>query len=432
MTDLDRVVAGVRDRLATQGERIATAVRLGFCALVFTRFAGLDADAPGRALQERCAPFESAWMALHQATALGLIAVATAWSLTVAWRSRRGPLPARWLVISVVMDALLCASSLLNNVMDPGSRYDGILSLPDTGAVLLVVVGSALRLRPALVGVALVLNGALLSVLVLVDQGRPEATCLVYGTAEVGLWSVYLSASGAFALIVSIGGTLLGRQTAVATLASEDARRGLSTIARVHHDEASSLEQIRRMLDDIERSTDDHDVSVRVTQASEQMARLRASMRRIQHDARGLELAHSDIEPVSASTFLRSLQLPHYERPPLEGVRVRVAVQDTPRVAVAGGQRAFFMLVWNLLKNAAEGDGVVGASFISLSWEASDGGSLLTIDDDGPGLGEHPRKAGGSGIGLQSVRAIVRHSGGRFELTSSSDGTRARVWLEAS
>jgi signal transduction histidine kinase len=67
-----------------------------------------------------------------------------------------------------------------------------------------------------------------------------------------------------------------------------------------------------------------------------------------------------------------------------------------------------------------------GASTISVVLRADGAELLLSVTDDGRGL---PVRLSGRGIGLTSMRQRAEEIGGRFDLTSGSDGTRVTVAL---
>jgi signal transduction histidine kinase len=95
-------------------------------------------------------------------------------------------------------------------------------------------------------------------------------------------------------------------------------------------------------------------------------------------------------------------------------------------------------VVDNLIGNAAKHGGRDDLT-VTVSWAADEDGGLLTIADDGRGIGESEREsvfglfrrgtttASGSGVGLGLVRRIVDHLGGTIQVAPSDRGARLEV-----
>ena len=133
-----------------------------------------------------------------------------------------------------------------------------------------------------------------------------------------------------------------------------------------------------------------------------------------------------------------------------EAARVRAAGTtrvDTSAVTAArtrGSATLLARLVRNLTDNAVR----FARAEIAFGLEVRDGSLVLTIDDDGPGIGEDDRErvfarferiaasrarvAGGAGLGLAIVREVARSHGGDATLgVAPIGGLRAEVHLPA-
>ncbi|HVS85881.1 MAG TPA: ATP-binding protein [Gaiellaceae bacterium] len=107
-------------------------------------------------------------------------------------------------------------------------------------------------------------------------------------------------------------------------------------------------------------------------------------------------------------------------------VRLLVSAEEGAVVTVDRAQMEEVVL--NLVLNAR--DALGGAGTIELSVVRGDGEALLTVRDDGAGMTEEQRRSAfepfyttkeigeGSGLGLSTVRGIVRQSGGVIEVDS--------------
>jgi two-component system sensor histidine kinase PhoQ len=119
----------------------------------------------------------------------------------------------------------------------------------------------------------------------------------------------------------------------------------------------------------------------------------------------------------------------------LPGLAIAVDGGQSEACAMLVGQkRGLNRVLWNLLKNAHDGDGRRRATLVRVAVEVLPREVGLVVEDDGPGFQDLPGvgavKPGGLGVGLESVRTIVEASGGRLELGRSTlGGARVRVSL---
>ncbi|MFI0151179.1 sensor histidine kinase [Streptomyces lydicus] len=118
---------------------------------------------------------------------------------------------------------------------------------------------------------------------------------------------------------------------------------------------------------------------------------------------------------------------------------------DLPETAVTttGDEHRLQQAIGNLLANARTHTPAGTAVTVRLA--ADDRGTLLTVEDDGPGIPEklqpevfgrfvradhsRSRAAGGTGLGLAIVQAVVTAHGGRIDLTSRPGRTAVTVTL---
>jgi signal transduction histidine kinase len=117
-------------------------------------------------------------------------------------------------------------------------------------------------------------------------------------------------------------------------------------------------------------------------------------------------------------------------------------VSDVADVAVRGDEGALRRVIRNLLDNAARH----AVSVVRVAMTPSEGAVLLAVEDDGSGIPDEERErvferftrleeartrdAGGTGLGLAVVRAVVEAHGGSVRVVEGElGGARVEVWI---
>jgi two-component system nitrogen regulation sensor histidine kinase NtrY len=108
--------------------------------------------------------------------------------------------------------------------------------------------------------------------------------------------------------------------------------------------------------------------------------------------------------------------------------RVRADVLGGPEVTVSADGDQLDQVLINLVKNAADAVATArSAGGVRVAWFVSERRLILTVEDDGAGLGEtanlfvpfYTTKAGGTGVGLVISRQIAEAHGGSLTLAKS-------------
>ena len=158
-----------------------------------------------------------------------------------------------------------------------------------------------------------------------------------------------------------------------------------------------------------------------------------------------LVLAHSGEEaflrrrPIDMGPFLHEV---------LDGLRPlvnrRFVLLPVPPLVLLADPDRLAQALRNLIMNAAAH--TVDGGLIEVECRSEEGGVLLAVSDDGPGIPPEARQAvldrfhrldhdrgpagGGAGLGLSIVQAIVLAHGGRMAVTeSAAGGARVEMWI---
>lgn len=120
-----------------------------------------------------------------------------------------------------------------------------------------------------------------------------------------------------------------------------------------------------------------------------------------------------------------------------------VAAEGVDALTIEGDGARLRQVLQNLLDNALKFSPRGGRVKVAL--RAADGGALLTVSDEGPGIAAEdvpqlfrryvrlgdPARTQGSGLGLFICRSIVEAHGGRVAVESGAGGSTFTVWLPA-
>lgn len=369
-----------------------------------------------------------------------ILCVPLVFGLFVFARSAQSTLSTRVLYASVLIDAIVCSASLATCVFWAPPGYHGIFQTPDISALCFMIFATNFRVFPRMIVVGACANILFAVGLLLLDL-HLNAAVVSHWREAASIQLIFLLASSGIAYITMRRTYDLVYTGAEKARQAERTQQSMAYLLREQHDARSLVGALEMSADRLAgvlgNSTDDN---VPLLQ------NLQFALRDLHHhvvsarDRAYLELASLDVPqatnlPAALSATIERLK----QRVPQVQVEVGMIV-DQP-IMLRGGQSTLQHLVLNLLVNAAEGDGRVGARSVQIHAFASDGGQQVTlvVEDDGPGFparilarqGEEPatsEKPGSSGMGLWLVQRVLRRSGGEA-LYQNRDGGGARVLL---
>ena len=122
--------------------------------------------------------------------------------------------------------------------------------------------------------------------------------------------------------------------------------------------------------------------------------------------------------------------------PAVEEEGGRLTIETPDELMIHGNRELLARAVVNLIENAIKHGRGTAPPLIELALEARDGGAVLSIADNGPGVPRADRErvqqrfarldasrtTEGTGLGLALVRAVVRLHGGQLTLTDAHSG----------
>jgi signal transduction histidine kinase len=426
-----RTVQTLLAEAATENERAISSLRALMALALAARFFLISAHA------------NDAYGSARTGLVLPAALLAIVFSLVFLHQSRRGRVSWPWLAAATVVDAVVVFLSLLGDALFPGAAYAGALHGPDTALVLLIAVAAGFRLSVPLALLGGALNTAGVSVLVALDH-RVGRVALEYARETAFMWLVLLASATGVAAVAAWRARTLAVRAAEETLRHERARRDLGLVLEGHHDAKGVLssallnsERLLHVLGDAsatERSR--MEVARRLVKDLDVLA---GCVEHVRQEADGRLTASLPLGDVDVAAGIADLVA--MLDGALPGLAIELAGERAgARAVLAGSKRGLSRVLWNLLKNAHDGDGRRRASRVRLTVAASNTEVSLIVEDDGPGFSPSgtaaapgPTKPGGLGVGLESVRTLVERSGGRLELGNSAlGGALVRVSLPSS
>jgi signal transduction histidine kinase len=184
-----------------------------------------------------------------------------------------------------------------------------------------------------------------------------------------------------------------------------------------------------------ERERDEaHEVALQLRAALARLKRLVDDTRRL--GTSEMPVGESEVTPVVPLVIARRVIAEVADRFP----RVRIACHSASERAaglpaeVCGGEETLHRMLENMLLNACQGNGTVGASRVDVFVrdEPHVGALVVQVIDDGPGFTPAQlarpvdafatTKADGTGLGLYTTERLVRASGGSLQRANGLDG----------
>jgi len=300
------------------------------------------------------------------------------------------------------------------------------LAAPPAGVLVTYWLSPGLGFRNAalLVTAAVVLGTAVLGILLwrlilgpvtaLTERaealGRGERRAFLeplrhYGTREMGELG---------SRVLDMAGQLQGREATVRSFTDHVTHELKTPIAAIRG-AAEMLEEAEGLGDQ------DRRLVATVVASAGRMDRLLTELRRVavlrEADFRGVTRLAEEAEAL---------------RPDLAGLSLEVEGGTVPLPLSREGLR---IVLGQLIGNAAG----VGATRVRLRARAGDPGTVLTVEDDGPGIapGDRTRifdpffttrrEAGGTGMGLHIVRTLLDAHGASIEIDEAGDGAAFRL-----
>jgi signal transduction histidine kinase len=360
------------------------------------------------------------------------IAVGIAVSLWVVARGRERKLGLGVHLVCTAMDYAICFLGLRLDVLNASGMYDGLLRMPDTAFLVVLVFGSALRLYWRAIALSAVLAPLALWSLVRLDE-TVNGVWLPGQVNDLEMIALQMAAAVAAAVVSAWAVRRAIRGLALEIERVTRGRRYLTEILREHHDLRTLLSTARLELGLLRRGGRTGEADRHAAAAERAVTAIADIVDGIKSRTFGELVITDDIAAVDPVAIIDGAVAVARSRFPDVAIRALMPA-DAPRVLLFGGDRALAHVVLNVLVNACEGDGAGGASRVDVRLaERADGAGrrvLLEVADDGPGFrpellaaslrGGLSTKAGGTGIGLSLAAGIVEASGGALTVRNGA------------
>lgn len=416
--DLVDATQALLDSAALSGERVVSVARIVFCGIMGVRswLVGFEAESSSRRL-----------------TTFAIV-LAIAFSAASLAAVRRRVRPAPLVHLSVTVDAVMAFGALATNVLWPWPGYLGIINMPDLAVLVLLAFAAGLRGVPSAAALGGVLFGAAFVALCVLDR-QNIAPRLTSQTHHYVLYGVIIATASAMAVVFAVRARRLAGEAARTAVHLDVAGRNLGGLLRDHHDLRALLASARLNAELLSREVG---AGAPPTEAQRLAAAVRDDLSQV----------HAAVDDIKARTWgeLAVLEGP---RPVALGPAIaEVLAGLAPRfpqvtlssgeaafeVRVAGGAPTLRRILYNLVLNACEGDGRRAAARVEVTALAERAAVCLCVADDGPGFAEQvlapavagrSTKAGGSGLGLTLVDALVRACRGELAVGNRPGGGAA-------
>lgn len=255
---------------------------------------------------------------------------------------------------------------------------------------------------------------------VVVAVNRP---LLVTDEGQISINMITMSVASALAFIQVRRTQQLVHRAARLGVSNARAQANLTMLMQGHHD---ALSVLSAALFSAARIADSDAGATSVATLHNDLARLRAALVELKERARSEATALGTPVAVDApQAFLLDKQV--FERA-LHPMHIQWDLPTTSVWAlVAGGTRALQRVLMNLLVNAREGNGTVGATRCAVSVTSSADVVSIAVQDDGGGLPQGwstlSTKRHGTGAGCAFMESIVSASGGTLAVETGMQGT---------
>lgn len=414
----ERTVARLLDEATRRMERWMAIVRTVVVFITLLRFVALGGLWDGQQVPVR------AWIPLSASAVMLLFSV---WALR---RTRRAPISAWVLGLSVSVDMVVCFSKLLPNALWPTPEYPGILSIPDWAMILLVITIAGFRLSERVVWLSAALGFASMAILIHVDQ-LVIGDRVHYIPNNILLAAIYGVFATVLALIIARQTRSLVIQGARESLRVHRAQQALGSLLHENHDVRSLISAANLTSDLVLRGLEPgHPQRRNAESLSEDLRAVSALMSTLRERAfQGLATTggHLDAELAPAVRSVTSLVSRRFS-----AVRIACEVPAGLCVRLAGGAVILERVLLNLIVNACQGDGTSAAANLWIRAWPEEQDVHVRIEDDGPGFPEDilhaplervvTTKRDGSGLGLFLVRSVVSATQGRLALGQRAGG----------
>lgn len=401
--DKNVIVKRIFDQAAVKSETVIAYGRIIIISLMMARFLVL-------------APSTSEFLVAASSALIGI-----SFSITFLLFCDRNKPKEHWFWLSTIVDVVTAFAIIFNYCLAADVVYRGVLYIPDTVILLIIIFISGFRLS-GLIAIFSGLSNSL-SLLLVVYIESSYFKLINYEWAPIIMWLIMTGAATLAAFISTMRTRTLCEIAADESLRLEQAKDGVKALLQSHHDAHSILTAVNINTERLIASADTPSREfIKITQElKEDLSVINSCIEQIKHSSDAQIKIHSESKTIPVNATINSL----IDRLSASLAPVRVTFEPHPKEifsTLKGGESTLERILINLINNAYEGAENIKAKNIDIFTDTESVNLIITINDDGAGFSNVPTDQKGTklssfGVGLSSIRDLVQRNNGTVQYT---------------
>ena len=402
MTNRSRVAKRVLNDAAINSEIIISYGRLVVISLMLIRFISLG-------------PSNLELIITVIATSVSVI-----FSLAYLAYYNRRKSSKHWIWSSTIVDVITAFLIILNNPLFPDTGYRGVLHIPDTFVIPILIFVSGFRLSVSTALFSGVANA--ISLIVIIYLEGHYLRIVDYSWAMIIMWLIIIVATTLAAVISAFRTTKLCDLAAIESMKLEQTKEGIKSLLQSHHDAHSILTSINinteKLIELANQPSAEFTKTTRHLKSD--LSLINSCIEQIKHTSDAEIKLSSEAKVIDLNKAITGLVNRLNSPKTANKISFSPAHQNLYS-SIKGGENTIDRILINLINNAFEGTKFGKAEHVSVSTEICSQDFLkIVVSDDGPGFIYEPddsklTKLGNFGVGLSSVEDLVSRNNGTVD-----------------